>query len=147
MKHIRVFQKQESLLMPSLINIIDPNHELVLLADNIDWDFFHNQFKHFFYDNPGKIQKRIRLIVGLFILKHTYNFSDEKLIKHLHENFYYRYFCGIHHFSRKPILARSLLSMWRKKLGENNIKIIFKKIVEMTEELGIKKKRHTRGNY
>ena len=30
--------------------------------------------------------------------------------------------------------------MWRQKLGENNIKIIFKKIVELTEELGIKKK-------
>ena len=37
--------------------MIDYNHELVLLADKIDWDYFHNQFEKLFQINLGKFLK------------------------------------------------------------------------------------------
>ena len=140
MKPIRDIKKQENLFKTSLINMIDSKHELVLLANKIDWDYFHNKFDYLFSDKPGKIPKTTRLIVGLLILKNTYNLSDEKLIKSLHENLYFQFFCGYHHYNYKQFIARTTLSMWRSKLGKTNLEIIFKKILELTEELGIKKK-------
>ena len=140
MKPIIHTKKQENLFKTALNNMIDHNHELVLLANKIDWHYFHKKFDYLFSDKPGKIPKTIRLIVGLLILKNTYNLPDEKLIKSLHENLYFQYFCGYHHFSSKQLLARTTFSMWRNKLGKTNLQIIFNKILQLTEDLGIKKK-------
>ena len=35
---------QRDLFRPMLKDFIDPQHELVLLADKIDWQYFENEF-------------------------------------------------------------------------------------------------------
>ena len=36
--------KQREIFRPMLEDIIDKRHELVLLADSIDWQYFENEF-------------------------------------------------------------------------------------------------------
>jgi IS5 family transposase len=71
------------------------DHELVLLAEVIDWEGFQDSLR-FKYSRQGRKAKRIRLMLGLHVLKHLYNLSDEKVCQMLQENIYYRYFCGVH---------------------------------------------------
>jgi len=143
MKPYNNINKQENLFRNSIRAMIDTKHELVLLADTIDWDYFHNEFRNLFEGKTGQSPKSIRLMAGLFILKNTYDLSDKKLVSELSQNIYFQYFCGNHIFERKKMLCRTTIAKWRKKLGPDNIQIIFDKILDIAEELGIKKKGET----
>ena len=37
-------KNQRELFRPMLVEMIDPSHEMVLLADTIDWDYFDHEF-------------------------------------------------------------------------------------------------------
>ena len=73
---------------------IDSTHELVRLADKIDWQRIYETLSSY-YSSKGRQAIDIRLMVGLHILKHRYDVSDEIAVKMLHENIYWMYFCGI----------------------------------------------------
>ena len=63
-----------------LRDMLDCNDPLILLADSIDWEYFHNTFKRYYSNIKGRPAKHIRLMVGLLILKHLENLSDENLV-------------------------------------------------------------------
>ncbi len=73
---------------------IDSTHELVRLAEKIDWARIYETLSPY-YSTKGRQAIDIRLMVGLQILKHRYDVSDEVAVKMLHENIYWMYFCGI----------------------------------------------------
>jgi IS5 family transposase len=37
-------KNQRELFRPMLVDMIDPAHEMVLLSNTIDWDYFENEF-------------------------------------------------------------------------------------------------------
>ena len=57
-------QKQRHLFLPNLIELINPHHQLYLLADEIDWHQFEFDFAPL-YAKIGSPAKPIRLMVGL----------------------------------------------------------------------------------
>jgi hypothetical protein len=61
-----------------LIDFIDKQHELVLLAEKMDWNYFENELLQF-YSKGGKTSNPIRLMVGCLLLKRHYNLCDETL--------------------------------------------------------------------
>jgi IS5 family transposase len=61
-----------------LADFIDPSHELVLLANNIDWDYFENEFPTL-YSITGKTFIPVRLVIGSLLLKNRYNLGDKTL--------------------------------------------------------------------
>jgi len=63
-----------------LADIIDSHHELVLLADAIDWQYYEKEFASL-YSDVGQSSVPIRLIVGCLLLKHLKNLGDETLAK------------------------------------------------------------------
>ena len=85
--------KQMSFLAPDLMDQLNPKHPLLQLAANIPWDFFESEFTPL-YSTEGRPAKRIRLMVGLCILKHMDNVSDEVIVKNWVQNPYYQSFCG-----------------------------------------------------
>ncbi len=46
-------KKQHDLFRPMLVDFIDMRHELVLLADKIDWGYFERELS-VFYSNIGR---------------------------------------------------------------------------------------------
>jgi transposase, IS5 family len=71
-------KSQCDLFLPLLSDFIDMRHELVLLGNTIDWDYFDSEFAPL-YSDTGQPAMPIRLMVGCLMLKRIYNLGDETL--------------------------------------------------------------------
>ena len=60
--------------------ILNRKHELVQLADRIDWSRFDVAFADSYSQDMGAPAKAVRLMVGLQYLKYTFNESDESVV-------------------------------------------------------------------
>ncbi len=90
-------QNQRDLFQPLLKDFIDMSHELVLLSNKIEWQYFEDTFSKY-YSTTGHPAMPIRLMVGSLLLKRIYNLSDERLTASWEMNPYMQYFCGMAHF-------------------------------------------------
>jgi transposase, IS5 family len=66
-------------------------HPLVKLSRTIDWPFLEQKFGAVYEDKPGRPPLPTRLMVGLAILKHTYDLSNEVLGERWVENPYHQF--------------------------------------------------------
>jgi IS5 family transposase len=78
---------------------LNHRHPLYVLADNIDWQMFEDEFGKHYSPDQGRPAKPIRLLTGLLLLKHIRNLSDESVVEQWQENSYYQYFCGMTSFA------------------------------------------------
>ena len=110
---------------------LNTNHPLYILTHKIAWDTFDTNFsKHYCQDN-GRPAKPIRLMVGLLILKHLRNLSDESVVEQWSENVYYQYFCGLEEFVSVAPCASSELVHFRKRIGESGMELIFQESIRV----------------
>ena len=77
---------EQDLFRSRLDQIINMEHELVRLAQAIDWPVLEERFGAVYSDGPGMPPLPTRLMAGLAILKHTFNLSDEVLCERWVEN-------------------------------------------------------------
>lgn len=123
-------EKQRDLFRPLLVDFIDCSHELILLSEEIDWNYFERELG-IYYSNQGRPSMPIRLMVGSLLLKRLYNLGDETLVDAWKMNPYMQYFCGMvyfeHHFPCDP----SDFVHFRKRIGEKGIEKIFAYSVKM----------------
>ena len=63
---------------PRLDQIINMKHELMVLAGMIDWVWIDAELADSFSDK-GRPAEPVRFMIGMFMLKHTYELSDEQL--------------------------------------------------------------------
>ena len=61
--------------------MLDPKHPLFKLANMVNWSCFEEAFAPLFCADNGRPPKPIRLMVGLLMLKHLRNVSDELILK------------------------------------------------------------------
>lgn len=123
-------QDQLSFFAPLLKQFIDMKHELVLLAEKIDWTYFDKGFSEY-YSNTGQPAMPIRFMVGCLLLKRIYNLGDETLAKAWIMNPYMQYFCGEAHFQHKFPCDPSDFVHFRKRIGEKGVEKIFSYSVEI----------------
>lgn len=118
------------------------DHELILLAERMDWDGITDRLMPF-YSKVGRQAKRLRLMVGLHILKHRFNVSDEDVVQGLHENVYWMVFCGVKLEAQyrnggegrvevRPcwFLESSTMTKFRRRLGSKGMGILEEVIKE-----------------
>ena len=116
---------QDHLFKQSLMEQLNPDEPLLLLAKTFPWDFFEGRFAQCFA-NCGRPAKPIRLMVGLLLLKHIENLSDETLISRWVQNPYYQAFCGFQEFQWKFPCHPTELTYFRRRIGEDGVAEIFK---------------------
>jgi len=121
-------------------DILDPNHELLRAAELIDWDELHDAMS-LYYSILGRRGKPIRLMVGIHILKHYYNCSDERAVEQLHENAYWQCFCGFTCFQRGMILEATSLVKFRNRIGPEGMRRVEKVFLNYWRSLGLVKIR------
>lgn len=115
---------------------LQKDHELILLADRIDWERITDRLIGY-YSKKGRKAKNIRLMVGLHILKHRFNLSDEQVVKGLHENVYWMAFCGVKLQSCYRVdengkviaepcrfLDPSLMTKFRERIGAEGMRVV-----------------------
>ena len=123
-------KKQPELFRPMLVDFIDDKHELVLLSEKIDWDYFEKEFSPL-YSKTGNPSHPIRFMVGCLLLKHLYNLGDETLASAWIMNPYMQYFCGRVFFEHQFPCDPSNFVHFRKRIGEKGIEKIFSYSVRM----------------
>ena len=122
---------QYNFLGDTLGELLNPKHELYLLTNTIDWDYFDREFS-IYYSDQGRPAHPIRLMVSLLILKSIYNLSDEKLIEeHWEMNVYFQYFSGKEHQHWGQPCASSDIVYFRKRIGVSGIEKIFKHSIDL----------------
>jgi IS5 family transposase len=79
-KPSEVVCSQLQLFQVRLDSQLDMKHSLVILGGLINWDRFYAEFASLFCPDNGDPALPVRLMVGLEILKYTYDLSDEELV-------------------------------------------------------------------
>ena len=115
----------------SLSDTLDQNHPLFILANKISWTTFEDEFSRLYCADNGRPAKPFRLMVGLLMLKHLRNVSDESIVEQWSENVYYQYFCGLEMFDSTPPCASSEMVHFRKRIGEKGIELIFRESIRV----------------
>lgn len=123
---------------PNLLNmfshfedILNHTHPLFTLAQKVRWSIFEEAFLPLYSQDAGRPAKSIRLMVGLLILKHIRNVSDESVVEQWSENNYYQYFCGETSFVAGVPCEASELVHFRKRIGETGIELILKESIRI----------------
>jgi len=106
---------------------LDPEHKLVVLAEKIDWEGLEDALSSK-YSKYGRQAKRLRMMLGLHILKHLYNISDEQVCQMLDENMYFRFFCGVYEdldeWQKKQLLDPCTMTRFRQRLGVDGVRLV-----------------------
>lgn len=117
-------QNQRDMFNPHLKDFIDLRHELVQLAEKIDWNYFEESFS-VHYSHTGKPAMPIRFMVGCLLLKRIYNLGDETLAIGWVMNPYMQYFTGSAYFEHRFPCDPSDFVHFRNRIGEAGIEEIF----------------------
>ena len=131
---------RQSTLFWDLETMLDSRNPLFKLANLVDWSAFEAAFSPLFSGENGRPPKPIRLMVGLLILKHVRNVSDEQVVAQFSENAYYQYFCGMESFTIAPPSASSELVHFRHRIGEAGIELILKESIRVNLLIDDRKK-------
>lgn len=108
----------DDLFRSRLDSIINMEHELVFLSLSIDWGTLDQRVAAF-YAEEGRPGIPSRLIIGLHILKHMYNLSDEAVCDRWVYDPYFQFFCGETYFQHGFPIQRSSMTHFRKRVGED----------------------------
>lgn len=109
--------------MPNLTDLVNPRHQLYLLAERIDWTVFEQEFAPL-YSTVGQPAKPVRLMVGLLILKQLYDLGDETLMDEWVSNPYFQYLCGEATFQWGFPCDPSDLVHFRHRIGREGVEKI-----------------------
>ena len=133
-------QNQREMFRPLLTDFMDPSHELVLLADTIDWNHFEARLAKF-YSHTGQPSMPIRFSVGCLLLKRLYDLGDETLARAWVMNPYMQYFTGGAHFHHGFPCDPSDFVHFRKRIGEEGIEMVFAHSVSLHGKGGASKRQ------
>ena len=122
-----------------LVNVINMNHELVLLAQKIDWDKVEKEFS-VYYPDLGRPAVPIRKMVGSMLLKQMYNLGDETFVARWIENPYWQYFCGETYFQYDKPYDPNEFVHFRKRIGEVGAQKILKLSISLFDTKEVREK-------
>ena len=135
---------EQDLFRSRLDQIINMKHELVRLAQAIDWPVLEARFGTVYSDGAGMPPLPTRLMAGLAILKHTFNLSDEALCERWVESPYFQYLCGEEFFRHELSFDRSSMTRWRQRMGEERIGALLQESLAVALKTGAMKPQDTR---
>ena len=73
-------------------------------------------------------------MVGLLILKHERNVSDESVVEQWQDNIYYQYFCGEQSIQTSAPCTLTELVEFRKRIGEEGVELILKESIRVNDD-------------
>jgi len=111
--------------------LLDPSHELILLANKIDWPGLDAAFVDTYTPDNGAPAKAIRLMVGLHYLKYAFDESDESVVARWVENPYWQYFCGYTHMQHECPIHPTSMTKWRNRVGTERLESLLTETIAL----------------
>jgi len=101
----------------------------------VDWQKFEKSFSPLCSENNSRLAKPIRLmVVGLILLRHLRNISNERVVEEWQEIAYYQYFCGFHEFNINPLCNATELIHFRKRIGAEGARLILEESIRINHD-------------
>jgi IS5 family transposase len=113
-----------------MINMIGRRHELVRLAELIDWSVFERKSGAQFASTTGRPALPTGLVSGLLYLKHTFALSDEDVVARWVENPYWQHSCGERYAQHELPCEPSISVCWRQRIGEAGVEWLLTQTIE-----------------
>lgn len=135
----KIDNSQEDLFLPRLSSILNPRHEMLTLEKMVPWDELSAEFSDCYSSNDKKggcPPKPVRLMIGLLLLQHMHNLSDELVVDRWCENPYWQYFCGYDLLQWKIPIDPSSLTRFRNRVGDKRMG----KILSLTVNIALQSK-------
>ena len=111
--------------------ILNADHELVRLANKIDWSSLEAAFVDTYAPDFGAPGKAIRLMVGLHYLKYAFDESDESMVARWVENPYWQYFCGYTHMQHECPIHPTSMTKWRNRVGAERLEKLLQETIHL----------------
>lgn len=121
---------QLSIFDTPLERFINLEHELCILSKQIDWDSIEKEFS-VYYSETGRPSVPIRRMVGLLLLKHIYNLSDEAMVDRWIENPYWQYFSGEKVFQTQKPFDPTEFIHFRNRIGKEGAEKLLKVSIQL----------------
>jgi len=137
MKPIQIDNRQEELFQPRLCGQLNQKNELLVLGRMIPWGDLEIEFADLYQSNSsvgGQPPKPIRLMIGILLLQHLHNLSDEQVVRGWVENPYWQHFCGYDFLQWNFPINPSSLTRFRNRLGLARLE----KILSLTVAVAVK---------
>jgi IS5 family transposase len=112
---------------------------MMILSRLIPWDILEVEFADLYQSNGnfgGQPPKPIRLMIGILLLQHLHNLSDEQVVRTWVENPYWQFFCGYDFLQWNFPIDPSSLTRFRNRIGANRME----KILSLTVSVAIESK-------
>ena len=126
------------LFRAQLDQIINMDHALARLADEIDWDWIDSELAGLFSEQ-GRPGTPTRYMIGLLLLKQIYGLSDEAVCERWVHDPYFQHFTGETFFQHALPHERSGLTHWRQRIGEK-LELLLQESLRVAHDLGALKK-------
>ena len=84
MKPIQIDNRQEDIFRGRLSSELNPKHEIMILSKMIPWSDLEIEFADLYQSGSsfgGQPPKPIRLMIGILLLQHLHNLSDEQVVR------------------------------------------------------------------
>ncbi|WP_434981169.1 IS5 family transposase [Daejeonia sp. YH14] len=121
---------QQNLFKTRLTELINMEHPLVKLANEISWDKMEAEFEKLF-SQGGRPSIAIRKIAGMLLLKEMFKESDESVVERWIENAYWQYFTGETFFQTEQPFDPSNFVHFRKRIGERGLEFLLGQSVSL----------------
>ena len=137
MQPTKIDNRQEDIFKSRLSNELNPKHEMMILSRLISWDSLEVEFADLYQsvrNVGGQPPKPIRLMIGILLLQHLHNLSDEQVVRGWVENPYWQFFCGYDFLQWNFPIDPSSLTRFRNRIGANRME----KILSLTVSVAVK---------
>ncbi len=91
------------------------------------------------FSDEGRPAEPVRFMIGMFMLKHTYELSDEQVWDRWVHDPYFQYFTGEEFFQHELVHERSGMSHWRRRIGDR-LDILLAETLRVAHDSGALKK-------
>lgn len=130
----RLFQSELRLILK--VEFEGASHPLVRLGDLLPWDELDRELGANFRES-GRPGVPTRLMVGLQLLKHTFDLSDTQVVRQWVENPYWQYFCGEVYFQTEPPVDPTTLGRWRRRMGSDGLEKLLGATLQAAKNAGL----------
>ena len=103
---------------------LDQEHFLIKLSRTLPWDELSQKLAKYYCPDNGRPTKPSRVKIGLLIIKHLYQFSDDEALDMLKRDVYVQYLCDISFPHAKNFMNASTLCRFRQDIGDEGMKAI-----------------------
>ena len=121
---ISLFEPRTPIDFP-LEGFVPKSSKWAILAERFSWDKVEKAFGKHYESGIGAPSVPIRRMVGLLLIAQIENLSDEKTVENWRGNAFWQFFCGELYLQNSVPCAASLLSVFRKRIGEEGARLIF----------------------